>query len=78
MGDEAPEALFVLVNYLAYGFVQMQLEMVLPSPVYLFSEDFIFNLISVFITETEDEMSRVSHLMFIYSYFSSFLIEYES
>lgn len=66
MGDEAPEALFVLVNYLAYGFVQMQLEMVLPSPVYLFSEDFIFNLISVFITETEDEMSRVSHLMFIY------------
>lgn len=56
----------LLVNYLTYGFVQMQLEMLLPSPVYLFSEDFILNLISVFITETEDKMSRVSHSMFIY------------
>lgn len=65
-GAERPGALLLLVNYLAYGFTQIQLEMLPPPPLSLFSEDFIWNLISVFITETEDKMSRVSHLMFLY------------
>lgn len=53
------------VNYLTYGSTQIQIQMSLPSPVYLFSEVFILNLISVFITVTEDWVSGVSHLMFI-------------
>lgn len=76
--EEARCSVCYWVNYLAYVFTQMQLEMLFPSPVYLFSEGFILNLISVFITETEDEMCRVSYLMFIYYRSSSFLIVYES
>lgn len=78
MGDKRPELCLLWVNYLAYGFTQMQIQVLLPSPVYLFSEDFILSLISVFITDTEDWVSRVSHLVFIDEYFSSFLTKHES